>query len=51
MELIKVQTIPTINQQKGHYTKGWKHGKVDKKSVEPKMQSKNDKVFDINTWK
>jgi len=50
LELIKVQTIPTTNQQ-SHYTKGWKHGKVDKKRVAPKMQSKNDKDFDINTLK
>jgi len=49
LELIKVWTIPTTNQH-GHYTKGWKHGKVNKKNVAPKMQSKNDYFLYINTW-
>jgi hypothetical protein len=31
--------------------RGWKHGQVDKKSVMPKMQFKNDNFFNIDTWK
>jgi len=30
---------------------GCKHGQIDKKSNLLKMQFKNDKICDINTWK
>jgi len=42
--LIKVQTYQLLIN-KGHYTKRWKHGKVDKTNVAPKIQSKKWRNF------